>query len=704
MTFRPILLPLVVYSLLPIPTMGASAILENDTLSIKVHDTGAIGFLDKQNSVHWGSPIPGWVRLSQGNTQESCDLLTSKVSIRQGDNTLNLYFKGISGTTLSDPHFAMDVNIILQENHFDIAIERLDSSLHIAKIEYPAHILTVKSGIENGYIVVPNLQGILIPSRYDAGFMRFGQNIWDMIADIEKVWTFESGMLNMPWFGASRETSSVLATVMTPSDCQLRMIANAVVGDQGRTVNAHHAQNPGTRLSSLTPIWLSSKKVLAYTRKIRLELVSNGYVGMAKRYRLYARQSGRYVTLKEKIKKNPEYAKIVGAPDIKIYVYTNRVNNPYYKAWSEPVLHGYTKLHTTFDQVAQISDELKEMGVQRCMILLGGWNRMGYDREHVDMWPPAEGAGGIEGLKRACERVKQHGYLFALHDNYNDFYPDAPSYDEKYIIKEMDGSLRRGGIWDGGLCHVVCSARQKELLERNLSLVLASVPLNGYYFDVVTSVSPYECYDPNHPNTRRQDLQHRHDLFHHVRDHGLVVGGERGADWAMPAAAFYEGMQGGGTGYHRGLAYRVGLTVPLFYLVYHDCVVGYWQHGTPHGREDHANHVLHDLLSGQPSSWSIVYDQWRDLKPLIRETYELLGRFHERTAFYPMTDHRILTADAMVQTSCFGDGSQVWVNYGITSYREDTVTIPPKGFMLKIPGEPYKMATVDRRIRYLQLK
>jgi len=35
----------------------------------------------------------------------------------------------------------------------------------------------------------------------------------------------------------------------------------------------------------------------------------------------------------------------------------------------------------------------------------------------------------------------------------------------------------------------------------------------------------------------------------------LVIGGERGTDWAMPEVAFCEGLSGGGTGYHRGINY-----------------------------------------------------------------------------------------------------------------------------------------------------
>jgi hypothetical protein len=399
--------------------------------------------------------------------------------------------------------------------------------------------------------------------------------------------------------------------------------------------------------------------------------------------------------------RNPEFEKIIGAPDIKIYCYTNRLDNPYFKAWSEPVLDGYTKINTTFKQVEEIADDLQEMGVEKCLILLAGWNRMGYDREHVDMWPPAEAVGGIRGLYGACIAVKSKGYLFALHDNYDDFYPDAPSFDEKYILRDRDGSLHKGGVWDGGLCYISCPAQREELLNRNMALIQESVPLNAYYFDVITNTSAYECYDSRHPMTRKEDLHYRLSLLDNIVQRGLVIGGERGTDWAMPVVGFCEGLSGGGTGYHRGITYRSGLTVPLFYLVYRECVVGYWQHGTPHGREDHANHVLMDLLYGQPSSWSLDYAQWQDLRPLIKETYDLLGRLHEKTAHAAMIDHRYLSPDRMVQKTSMEDGTEVWVNFGITSFKNEAFTLPPKGFRISCPGEEAKTGAVSRNISYL---
>jgi len=679
----------------------AETALENDNIRITVDGQGAISFLDKAHNSRWGSSFVGWVNLlNQAGQSEKISLATSEVSFRIFSDSVLISFNGIRGERLQDSSFLMIVKLSLEKKGFLLELRKLQTTLKLEDVEYPAHIFTVHSGVSDGYIVAPHLQGILIPSRYDAGFMRYGQNIWDLIADQERWLTLESGNLNMPWFGASLNNSSVMAMVETSSDCVLHLIGNSLVGEEGFTEDDSRGQVPGTRISSLTPIWKSSQRELAYARKMRIELVENGYVGMAKRYKEEAKQSGRFVTLKEKMADNPEVAKIIGAPDLKVYIYTNRKNTPKLRAWSGPVLNGYSRVHTSFDQVAEISDDLSEMGVEKTMILLGGWNRMGYDREHVDMWPPAEGAGGIDGLRQACLQVKDHGYLFALHDNYNDFYPDAPSYDEKYIIKREDGSIGLGGVWDGGLTHHIATSAIEELLNRNMKRIEGHIPLNAYYFDVITNTSHEENYDPENLMTRRQDLAYRKALLKNVQDRGLVVGGERGTDWALPVVSFCEGLQGGGGDYHRGVGYRLGLTVPLFYLVYRECVVGYWQHGTPYGREDHANHVLLDVLYGQPSSWSLVYEQWEDLKPLYKQTYELLGRLHQKTAHFAMIDHQYLSEDYTVQRAEFSDGTVVWVNFGITTFESEFVTIPPKGFRLDVVGEQPKVATVGRKIEY----
>jgi hypothetical protein len=47
-------------------------------------------------------------------------------------------------------------------------------------------------------------------------------------------------------------------------------------------------------------------------------------------------------------------------------------------------------------------------------------------------------AGGWEGMKRLAETCADLGYLFSLHDQYRDYYVDAPSYDPQFAIHEED--------------------------------------------------------------------------------------------------------------------------------------------------------------------------------------------------------------------------------------------------------------------------
>jgi len=675
-------------------------VLENGELRVSVTDKGGITFTDKAHDVVWGTDFPGWVEVRHDGKKKKIPLTGSHVQASKQGQTLQISFNGLKGLGLDEPEFLMQVQLTLENDYLELEIEQLRTSYPLLSIEYPAHLFSVPSGLEDSYIVAPHLQGIMIPSRYDTGFMRMGQNVWKNIADVEKWWTLESGNLNMPWFGAAQGKSAVMAYVETSSDCVLHMIGNKLVTPEGKAVSNRQGQHQGERISSHTPIWLASLRKFSYPRKMRIELVENGYVGMAKRYKEYAKASGRFVTLKEKIEKNPEYEKIVGAPDIKVYCFTNRKNEVALRSWSEPVLNGYSKVNTSFEQVATMANDLKELGIEKCMLLLAGWNRMGYDREHVDMWPPARDAGGIAGLRKAAETVKENGYLFALHDNYDDFYPDAPTFDEKYILKNEDQSLHLGGTWDGGVTYITRPSQRLELLNRNMALIQKDIPLNAYYFDVITNTSHYECYDSLQMMTRKEDLGYRLKLLQNITDRGLVIGGERGTDWALKEVAFCEGLSGGGTGYHRGVTYRTGITIPLFYLVYHESVVGYWQHGTPMGREDHSNHVLSDLLNAQPSSWSVEYDQWEDLKPRIKETYELLSPLHQRTAHEAMVDHQILSKDLKVQHTTFSDGTKVWVNYGLRTHSVENFKLPPKGFRIQYKDKQTISGSFATSIKY----
>ena len=669
-------------------------------MEIIVNDQGAVSMKDVGEKTNWTAQNTGWITLLEEGTSKK--LALGKPShISETENSITFTFRNDSDAKMI---FNVQTRISMTKEGVVFEVLSVNTNSDLVSLEYPSHLLKFKSGEADSYLAVPYKQGAIIPGRLDAGFMRFMHNTWANISDVDKTLDFESGALNMSWFGAKTHDSSLFCYIETPDDCALHIVGNAVINPSGDVVNARQGLVPGERVCSLAPVWKASSGGLGYKRSLRLETVDHGYVGMSKRYLDYVIQNGKYVSLAEKIKRNPMIEKLIGAPDIKVYIYTNRPDKPYFRAWSEPVLNGYSKLHTTFAQVGEMAMQLKEAGIQEALFLLGGWNRMGYDREHVDMWPPAELAGGESGLSELSKKIRELGYVFSLHDNYQDFYPDAPTYDERYLMKNKDGSVQIGGIWDGGLCHLICSEPSMDLIRRNIGLIEKKVDISSYYLDTITAAKLYECFDADHPLTRTKDKEKKKEVLKFLSEEkGLIAGGEGGSDWALEYCPFFEGLPGSATGYSSGIeSPSFGIAAPLFNLVYHDAVVCYWQHGQPFGREDHANHVLHDLLSGQPSSWSLTYDQWSDLLPLIKECYQLLGRVHRKTAFNQMISHEYLSEDYALQKSEFAEGTKVVVNYGITTKNYEGTAIPPKGFMLQIMNENSRIGCFSREIQWTE--
>lgn len=656
--------------------------------TVQIMDNGAVALIDREKQVRWGGEVPGWITLRSGKRFQ----IGAPTHIGRKDaNTAYVDY--------CQDAYAFRAIFRTEEEKLVLSLEELQCAEALESIEYPAHMLRVDSGRQGGYIVIPHKQGTLIPSRLDDGFMRYRHNTWKNIADINQTLPFEFAGLNMTWFGAVYGGSEVMCYVPEASDMALHIAGNAVFDDRGEAIDNRQGTMAGTRYSSLTPVWRASHGTLGSDRQICILLTKNGYVGMAQKYREFVKASGRFVSLEEKIRENPATAGMIGAPDLKIYIYTNRRNEPRLRAWSEPVLDGYERVHTTFVQVGEIADEMKEAGIENALVLLGGWNRAGYDREHIDMWPPAEKAGGTEGLARASRKVREDGYIFSLHDNYQDIYPDSPSYDEGLVMKHPDGSVQLGGIWDGGLCRLVCSSQALALADKVIDQVEAHTEVNSYYLDTTTSAPLYECYDENHPMTRAEDRANKRAILEKLRDKGWIVGAEAGVDWAVPVAAFFEGMPGAAVGLNHGAeSADFGMMVPLFNLVYHDAVVCYWQHGQPYGREDHVNHVLHDLVSAQPSSWSFIYEQWEDLKPLILQCYELLGKLHARTALCSMVKHEFMTDDYEVHHTTFSDGTEVFVNFDIRSHKVGEMVLPPKGFRICYPNEKPVTGRLSRDI------
>ena len=490
---------------------------------------------------------------------------------------------------------------------------------------------------------------------------------------------------SMPMMGAVLDGSALLVSWDTPEGS---LVINHTAGPQPRLSSGIVLQEPN--------------------HTVRLQpLGRGGYVEIAKAYRQVARQRGLLETLAEKIKANPSLEKLLGAADFKPFVFQRlKPKTPWNRTDKEIVHIGFT-----FDEAAQLAEHLKkDLGIDRSLLVLAGWINKGYDNQHPDILPAAAELGGNAGLADCSRRVKAQGWLFGLHDNYQDLYRDAPSWNENLVVKNADGSLAAGGVWAGGQAYFICSKKSLELIRRpqNLPAVRQICDPDAYFIDTVFASPPRPCFDPNHPETRADDIRNKQELCEIVRRQGILFGSEEGFEWGVPHADYFEGILSHKKQSH---GHRSEIVIPLFELVYGDAIPMF-THQSDRLTPDNADHVLDCILYaempvyhfGNHRYWTGSSQTDRrspgssDSRPtfargnrfnltdqFIKNTYEVLSPLNRITGLLPMTDHHFLTADRMVESSRFGDDVQITVNYGKEEFKTPIAVLPPHGFVIQSP-------------------
>ena len=329
-----------------------------------------------------------------------------------------------------------------------------------------------------------------------------------------------------------------------------------------------------------------------------LPLGRGDHVAIARAYRNLARAAGWWVPWPEKLRGHPERARYFGAANVKLWsLLTRRMDETSTREQE-------VRVNWTFDQAARVAEHLKnELKLDRILFGMGGWIHRGYDNQHPDILPPAPECGGEPAFREVCSRILRLGYLLSLHDNYQDMYRDAPSWDESWLNKDPDGSPTRGGVWAGGRAWIVCSRKALELAMRpsNLPAVRALSGANAYFIDTTLAAGLYECHDPQHPLTRREDLYWKQALCDYARALFGSFGSEDGREWGIPHADYFEGLAGvAGHPLHNRelLTCLEAEPVPLFELAYRECIQVYGKYGYDPAQA--ADYVLHHLLLGRP--------------------------------------------------------------------------------------------------------
>jgi hypothetical protein len=357
--------------------------------------------------------------------------------------------------------------------------------------------------------------------------------------------------------------------------------------------------------------------------------------------------------------------------------------------------------------------------------MMGGWMEGGYDVRHPDNLPANPECGGNEALADAVQRIQKLGYTACLHDNVQDMYRDAKSWDPGFIEKRPDGSLITGGRWLGGRAYMVCAPKQLELAQRvqNLGAIRDLFKPWSYFIDTTYAVGPRECHDPNHPIGRNDDIAWKILLSDYARNTFGLFGSECGREWALPHSDFFEGLVGvSGRYYHQLKPEELGAkTIPFFEMVYHDCQVCYGKYG--YRAEEAAEYVAHHVLCARPLHYHSFPDHlywqsprgdrsaatepnacytrsdngWAEgLHPLdvfLKNTHEVLGPLHHVTAHDRLNRFECLSDDGNVRRATYGNGQDattVTVNFGQSPAEVDSKTggrtvLAPWGFIVESP-------------------
>ncbi|MBP6963794.1 MAG: hypothetical protein KBC96_05235 [Armatimonadetes bacterium] len=480
--------------------------------------------------------------------------------------------------------------------------------------------------------VIPAMQGMLVPKDwptrvylYDS--MSYGRGLY------------------MPWWGAQKGKAAAALILETPDDAGCVM--------------EHPAGGP----TLMECRWVHSLGKLGYPRRARIAFFDEGnYVTLAKRYRRYVIETGHFVSLKEKIARSPLVGKLIGTPVVHTGILTHiQPESSYYHKDDLAKNHYFT----TFDARSEELKRLHALGVKRAYVHLDGWGFRGYDNLHPDILPPSPEAGGWDGMKRLADTCEKLGYVFAIHDQYRDYYHDAASYSESRTVLREDGSRPFESTWYGGHQSILCSSFAPGYVKRNHRALLDhGVRVRGAYLDVFAVVPPDECYNPDHPVTRADCLKYRGECFDIVRAQLGVVSSEEPADYAVPHLDLVhhgpyalDPNPGAGPG--------MGVPVPLFNLVYHDAIILPWgssDSGGGWGIPNTDSNYLHGLLNaGIPYCSTDPGDE-----ELAR--VRAMCALHKRVGRLEMTNHEFLDSSLRRQRSTFADGTTVTVDFDSGKY------------------------------------
>jgi len=498
-------------------------------------------------------------------------------------------------------------------------------------------------GREVDATVLSNDDGALLPRDWPKPYqpIRRAQNDTSIIqSNLIECWS-------MSWWGFLKGGAAMMVIVETPDDA------------------AYTFSHPAGGPTSIGSSWRPQLGRFGYLRSLRMAFFSVGnYVTLAKRYRRHVVDSGQFVSLKDKIARSPLVLNLIGNPFVGASVLRNvKPGGPRYD--TKDPKNNY-RLTTFAEHIKRLRD-LKAKGWNRLNVTISGWPNQGYDRQHPDGLPPNQEGGGWEGMKAFFDACRELGYLCWLHDQYRDYYPDAPSFNLGLAVREEDavrppthfpgtrfhphdwkeGYIPFMNYWDGGTQTYLNNRYMLGHIRKNYRLMAEhGIRPQGSYNDVFGYIPPDQDFNPEHPCTRTESMRYRAEALNWVRCNLGIVGTEDAADWTIPYVDYATSRFNRNPGSGNDATAVGAIEVPLYELVYHDAIVTTGSGG--------------DLRSYLHANAASLGRAGSEADPTqIRRRAAL----HQRVGLLEMVNHEFLNEKRSRERTTFADGTTVTVDW-----------------------------------------
>ncbi|MCE5218278.1 hypothetical protein LLH03_14740 [bacterium] len=321
-------------------------------------------------------------------------------------------------------------------------------------------------------------------------------------------------------------------------------------------------------------------------------------------------------------------------------------------------------------------------GLNDSIFIKHAWQRWGYDYRLPDIYPPSCDPKVWADLVAAC---KENGILFAPHDNYIDFYPDASDFSYQQILFNADGTPQRAWYNTGrdALSYRWLPGAYQPWLERNLKLIKEGFAPTGYFIDVFTALSPLDYYDQEgNFHTRVECAQKWGECFDYVREQlgdNAPTTSEAGHDALI---GHLDGAQADHYSADRWCAkFGDGERVPWHDMASHGSFIllagglgSRYSNGDPRSSWGSDDYLSNTVLGGRNPMCG---------GPCVRDTvmtYWLQHDLCKELAKREMLTHEFVGDDLHRQHVTFSDGGEVWVNRGETPWEVQGVVLPRYGY------------------------